>query len=112
MEFVIGKAHQGANHFFVGPVNRLGTPDAFAWIYWREGRQLIKWEPFSRDRSRLSLCRSIELDKDVVPTAEEIGGSSYLVSEAWARRVIGDCVKNGEPYVFPSRTELLRGSRF
>jgi hypothetical protein len=97
-EFVNEKAPQRVNHFFVSPVNLLGTPDAFVWIYWREGRQLIKWEPFHRDQWRLGLCRSVELDKDVAPTVEEIGSSSYLVSEAWTRRVIGDCVKNGSRF--------------
>ena len=98
-EFVNEKAQGGVNHFFVSPVNLIGTRDAFAWVYWREGRQLMKWEPFFRDQWRLSLCRAVQLDADVVPTAQEIGSSSYLVSEGWVRRIIGDCVKNGDVYV-------------
>jgi hypothetical protein len=36
-----------------------------------------------------------DLRKDVVPTVEDIGGSSYLVDRPWTRRIINACLTRG-----------------
>jgi hypothetical protein len=93
------KADGTTNHLYVSPVKKIGK-DEFAWVYWKEKRQLILWEPFDTKQWKLSLSRrTLNLDKDVVPAAEDIKGSTYLVDEDWACRTIGDCMKNGREYI-------------
>ena len=95
------KADVTTNHLYVSPVKKVGK-DEFAWVYWKEKRQLIRWEPFDAKRWKKALLYSrqvLDIDKDVVPTAEDIKGSTYLVDEDWACRTIGDCMKNGREYI-------------
>lgn len=93
------KADTATNHLYVSPIKKSGK-DEFAWVYWKEKRQLILWEPFDAKQWKLSLSRRIlDLDKDVLPTAEDIKGSTYLVDEDWTCRTIGDCMKNGREYI-------------
>jgi hypothetical protein len=87
------------NHLYVGTVEK-GPGYEHAWVYWKEERLLILWEPFDAKHWKLKYSRRmLRLDKDVVPTVEDIGGSTYLVDEDWACRTIGDCLKNGDEYV-------------
>jgi hypothetical protein len=38
----------------------------------------------------------IDLQKDVVPTLDDVGSSTYLVDKPWVDAVIDDCKKNGK----------------
>lgn len=99
------KADVTTNHLYVSPIKKTGK-DGFAWVYWKEKRQLILWEPFNTKQWKLSLSRRVlNLDKDVLPAAEDIKGSTYLVDEDWACRTIGDCMKNGKEYIIQKDAE-------
>jgi len=95
--------------FYISTVYYFGNEASNAMIYWKEGRALILWEPrsFGTDRRHELVWskRFLSLDKDVVPTLTDVGGSNYLVTRQWARQVIRDCVRNGEKFVLyqPSR---------
>ena len=39
--------------------------------------------------------RFLDLKTDVVPTQDDIGGSSFLVTRQWAQEKIADCKQNG-----------------
>lgn len=95
------KADVPTNHLYVSTIKKSGKYE-FAWVYWKEKRQLIRLEPFDAKRWKKALLYSrqvLDIDKDVVPTAEDIKGSTYLVDEDWACRTIGDCMKNGKEYI-------------
>jgi hypothetical protein len=73
-----------------------------AWVHWREGAQLMLWSGFTdpqyrRDSIRQSR-RQLDLKTDVVKTEEEVAGSTYLVTQAWVTKVMGDCEKGGAKY--------------
>lgn len=93
------KGESRTNHLYVSPIKKVGKA-SFVWVYWREKRQLILWESFDTEKCKLSDSRrTFDLDKDVVPTIDDINGSTYLVDEEWARKTIGDCMKNGKEYI-------------
>ena len=101
------KANVTTNYLCVSPIKKIGK-DEFAGVYWKEKRQLILWEPFDAKRWKKALLYSrqvLDIDKDVVPTAEDIKGSTYLVGEDWACRAIGDCLKNGREYIIQKEAE-------
>jgi hypothetical protein len=51
----------------------------------------------AHERMAMSWYRTkarIDLDTDVVPTKEDVGGSTYLVDQSWVDAVIADCLKS------------------
>ena len=87
-----------SNHFYVSAVNLVGTRDEFTWVYWKEERLLIMWNPFYRDQWRLSLCKTWNLTTDVVSSEAELHGSNYLLTQEWARAIVRQC-ESGDRYV-------------
>ena len=94
------------NHFFI-----LRRTDGQDWIYWREGRLLWATElvPYSEKKGPAELraravwdmrlrrpWKPIDLDTGVVPTREDIGSSTYLVSKDFVADIVFDCVLDGE----------------
>jgi hypothetical protein len=73
-----------------------------AWVYWREGRALILWEPSHEGVRELAFSRRfVRLDHDVVPVDDKhlAAGSSYLVSDEWANGLIAECRSLGTQFV-------------
>ena len=69
-----------------------------AWVYWKEGRALILWEP-ATPQTPLSLSqRYLDLRKDVVESEAELKGSTYLVTRAWVNETVSACSKIGDKY--------------
>lgn len=73
------------------------------WVHWREPQTLILWGgsryPESVHESLVMSNRHLDLATDTVPTAADLNGSTYLVTEAWWQAVANDCRKHGETYV-------------
>lgn len=68
-----------------------------AWVHWNEGNMLILWEPgdeYQIARSR----RKLDLAKDIVPTEEDLKGSSYQMPRPWADLILSNCEKHGAKY--------------
>src|SRR6266436_5376745 len=63
-----------------------------AWVIWHQRRQIILWE--GQDDLNSSR-RIIYLKKDVVPTENDLHGSTYLVTKAWVKQVTTDCSNAG-----------------
>lgn len=72
-------------------------PDHEYWVYWPQTKKiiLIAWPLADCETSSLGNRRSLDLIKDIVKTAKEINGSTYLETEDWAKSVIYDAAKNG-----------------
>jgi hypothetical protein len=81
------------------------TPDNLknAWIIWRQGRQIILWEGQTADLD--AARRKIDLKSDVVPTENDLHGSTYLVTKAWVENVTSNCERSGvKVHVSKSKT--------
>ncbi len=63
-----------------------------AWVIWRQGRQMILWEGQpDLDDSR----RDLHLASDVVPTEDDLHGSTYRVTKAWVEKITAACEQSG-----------------
>jgi hypothetical protein len=95
------RAQTDVNHLCViGQPLEDGTEQA--WVYWREGRALILWEPSHAGIRELAFSRRfVRLDHDVVPVNDKhlAAGSSYLVSDEWANGVIDECRSYGSQFI-------------
>lgn len=86
------------NHFCVVAYDGRGANPPIAWVHWSEKNSLILWEAVAAGQT-VQLSRSrryLNLATDVVEREEGMHGSSYLVSKAWASRVITDCKQVGQ----------------
>ena len=88
------------------PDNPSGSP--FLYGYWPEDHSI--WlvgnlDPRfyngreATDYAWLRYKMRTDLRKDVVPTIEDVGGSSYLVHRSWARQIIHACVTRGRKFI-------------
>lgn len=96
---------RGPQRLYVGPwadPREQGGANAVVRVYWPEQNAilLIDWPASCReedmriDDAALGWYRTrarIDLDSDVVPTPDDVGGSTYLVDRAWVDRVIAAC---------------------
>ena len=72
--------------------------------YWSEKRAILLLDHFKHsqkfdDYYWLSWHAVINLRTDLVPTREDIGGSSYLVDKPWADYIVRSCLKQGQKLV-------------
>lgn len=99
-------------HLHLGPVEE-NDSGAFLRVYWPQQRAilLIDWPATCTDADlqiddlRLGWYRTkarIDLDTDVVPTPEDIHGSTYLVDRPWVDRVIAQCLAGETRVIRPS----------
>ena len=97
----------------LGPVET-GDGGAFLRVYWPQQRAilLIDWPSTCTDADlqiddlQLGWYRTkarIDLDTDVVPTPDDIHGSTYLVDKPWVDRVIAQCLAGETRVIRPSR---------
>lgn len=98
---VARKAKTDVNHLCViGEDLDDGTRQA--WVYWKEDRAIILWEPSAEGGSDLaSSRRHLRMDRDVVPVHDKRleSGSTYLVSRDWANGLIAECGEQGTGFV-------------
>lgn len=92
---------RGPQRLYVGPLEERGS-GGFVRVYWPQDNAIlsIDWPASCReedlriDDAALGWYRTkarIDLDTDVVPTPEDIGGSTYLVDRVWVDRVVAAC---------------------
>ena len=97
----------------LGPVEA-SESGAFLRVYWPQQRAilLIDWPATCTDADlriddlQLGWYRTkarIDLDTDVVPTPDDIHGSTYLVDKPWVDRVIAQCLAGETRVIRPSR---------
>ena len=94
-------ASRGPQSLYIGPIEQEGAA-ALVRVYWPQAHAilLIDWpascsdEDMRIDDAVLGWYRTkarIDLDTEVVPTPDDIGGSTYLVDRPWVDRVIAAC---------------------
>ena len=87
-----GQQHrpQAPNHFCL-----IGAPQVKVrnvWVLWREGAEIILWQG-GDDLNRSQ--RVTHLKSDVVPTENDLHGSTYLVTKSWVDQLFQRCDRFG-----------------
>jgi hypothetical protein len=98
---VAEKGEVGVNHFHVIGY-RFPDGSDLAWVYWVEDRSLILWEPTAYPEYPVKLScsrRYLNLDRDIVEMEDDLKGSTYLETKAWANSVIEESKRRGSHYV-------------
>jgi hypothetical protein len=100
-----GRTH--VNRVFVAKVDS-GDGSMFLYGYWPEGHSILLLGHFqptfdgqreTTDYGWLEYKTRTDLRTDVVPTVNDVGGSSYLVDKPWTKRIITACVTRGRKLV-------------
>lgn len=93
--------------------DQAGT-QAVTFMIWHEGQKILSFSQSTDDSlddetrgHSLAIGKSIDLTSDVVDTAEQIGGSSYLVDRPWVRRMLAQCRQVGRTVIFTPRSARL-----
>lgn len=89
---------KGNNNFYIQDIvvdsNQKYTSP---WVYWKEKNRLILFEPYQDSilpAKELYLSRrNLDLKKDVVPTIDDIHGSTYLITEESKQQYLTSCKK-------------------
>jgi hypothetical protein len=92
------KAKKKINTFYVAKID---TKIGFTHVFWKEENALILLEPVSYDWKYALLWsrRYWEYNTDVVPTLDDVKGSSYLLTKATWRRLVASCLR-GDKFTF------------
>lgn len=83
--------------FFYASQPKEGT----VYIYWMTGNSILIVNLPTKRLENYSWYESkarIDLNSDVVPTADDIGGSTYLTDSDWAEERIKECL-NGDKFI-------------
>jgi hypothetical protein len=67
----------------------------YLYAYWKEDKSIIILHlPLEKDSANYEWLYSkarVDLETDIVPTQEDIGGSSFLVDRPWVNRILKKC---------------------
>jgi hypothetical protein len=105
------------SHFYVCRVETFENGYDHAWVYWKENRAFVLWELLQGHNARgdsdptydlVDSRRYLERDEDVVPTLDDVGGSTFLVTRQWWRDTVQDCVRHGDSFVIYKRARTHR----
>lgn len=93
-ELVAREGKVRRNTFFIADVRREGGRE-YSYACWKEDKFIIilhlPLEKESASYEWLYGKARVDLEKDVVPTREDIGGSSFLVDRAWVNKTLKEC---------------------
>jgi hypothetical protein len=97
-EYVEKFGRSRVNTFYKSEPENDGASE-WTYAYWKENSVvLIIGPPYNVEDATLleqEYFKSIDLKTGVVATEEEVGGSNYLVTRAFANDLIDKCVKRG-----------------
>lgn len=102
--FAKAKSPNNIDYFYITPVSRDEGP-IFAYAYWLSGNSIIILQlpltgtPTQADFDWYDGKARIDLAKDVVPTRDDVGGSTYLVDTGWVEKIIRDALNSGTKVV-------------
>lgn len=108
----------GPQSLYISPIEQEGAT-ALVRVYWPQARAilLIDWpascsgEDMHIDDAALGWYRTkarIDLDTEVVPTPEDIAGSTYLVDRPWVDRVVAACRRGHLLVIEPRVRDSIR----
>ena len=87
-----GKAKR--NTLFISEVLRESGRE-YSYAYWKEDKSIIilhlPLEKRSASYEWLYSKARVDLETDIVPTPEDIGGSSFLVDRSWVDKILEKC---------------------
>lgn len=77
------------------------TGETALYGYWKEDQSILIVQFFAHPSEETGLLwlhhkARIDLKTDVVATEEEMSGSNYLVTRAWADNIVNTCLQQGQ----------------
>ncbi|MDD0844914.1 hypothetical protein [Pseudomonas sp. Gutcm_11s] len=93
-------AHTRTNHFCLLGY-RWPHGLEFVSVHWREGRMILRWHgeaDWSADFLSAVVSDGIDLETGVID-ADDVGGSTFLVTRRGAEGTLEDCRQHGREYV-------------
>ncbi len=80
--------------FFIADVRQEDGRE-YSYAYWKEDKSIIILHlPLEKEGASYEWLYGkarVDLETDVVPTQEDIGGSSFLVDRAWVNKILKEC---------------------
>jgi hypothetical protein len=99
-------AKEDLNMFYISdPVSSRGEQDSqgdYAHVYWMTGNLITIIKLPVQPQSNYYWWRynaGIELDKNVVPSVDDVGQSTYLMASEWVKEMIIGCITSGHEVV-------------
>jgi len=99
--YVDAESTNQLDYFYVAPV-RKERGEAYTYAYWMTGNSIFILDlPIGKMENYFWYWYKarVDLTTDVVPTGEDIGGSTYLVDAPWAENIIRDSLESGVKFV-------------
>jgi len=103
-EFCNKYAEEDLNFFYISlpiqPPN--GVEPECSYAYWMTGNLIIILSLPVRAKADYYWYRfkaSVDLKNDIVPTPDDIGGSTYLTDSKWVEGKIADCLASGHKVI-------------
>jgi hypothetical protein len=105
------KQNNHVNHFIALVPHREGEPDQSLWLYWEEDHRIIfhsasRFGTPTEEGFQIAIAKSLDLMRDVVEREEDVHGSTYLVTRAWADEVLSQCEHRGVKLFVPAFDKL------
>ena len=115
-EYVSRCGRNQINTFYIANL-RNDDGKKYWYAYWREGQSILLFEHFAPvdpgsggyiSYEWLDRKARIDLRTEVVPTKEEIGGSSFLEDKPWVDRIVSGCIARGQRYVIKRTARVAK----
>ena len=110
--FLARYAKQRINTFYIAKA-RNDDGREYLYAYWKEDRSILLLGHFNflgknTDFGWLYNKARVDLRTDVVPTEEDIHGSTFLVDRPWVNRIIKACTTKGKKLVIVKHSRSTR----
>ena len=108
----VAKFSKAEVDFFYVSQPKKGQDSEYVYIYWMTGNSILIVDvPTERlkDYSWFDYKARIELSSEVVPTADDIQGSTYLTEADWVEKRLKECLGAGRKFVV-KKAELNQSS--
>ena len=109
--YVDAEATNQLNFFYVAPVHK-NHGRAYAYAYWMTGNSILILDlPIGKmeDYFWYWYKARVDLATDLVPTGEDIAGSTYLVDAPWAENIIRDSLQSGMKFIIQKKEANPQG---
>lgn len=97
-----------AQHIYIANV-KIDSGETALYAYWKEDQSILIMHFFAQTSEEQDLLwlhhkARIDLKTGVVATEEEMSGSNYLVTKAWAEHIVNTCLEHGQLLVLKPKT--------
>ena len=104
----VSHSKNAAQHIHIANV-KIDSGETAMYAYWKEDQSILIMHFFAHPSEEQGLPwlhhkARIDLKTGVVATEEEMSGSNYLVTKAWAQHIVNACLEHGQLLVLKPKT--------